>query len=61
MQPHKLKMYIRNLEGLVKNMRDQQESQSDYVNGMNSGMRIAADSLEMEINFMKRELMDDAV
>lgn len=43
MQPHKLKMYIRNLEGLVNAFRS-------------TGQYNAADQLEMEINFIKQDM-----
>lgn len=46
MQPHKLKMYIRNLEGLVKALR-------------NTGNEISADMLQMEINFIKEDMECD--
>lgn len=46
MQPHKLKMYIRNLEGLVNALRS-------------TGQRGAADSLQMEINFIKEDMERD--
>jgi hypothetical protein len=46
MQTYKLKMHIRNLEGLVNAFRS-------------TGQSGAADQLEMEINFIKQDMEGD--